>query len=486
MDYVSGIDRNQCCISSMEDAIDENNPIRFIDVYVSRLNICEMGFEHSEPRDTGRPSYAPRDLLKLYLYGYFNRVRSSRNLEKECYRNIEVMWLLNGLRPDHKTIARFRQDNPKALKKVFQDFVRLCAGLGLYGKELIAIDGSKFKAWNSKDRNYTKGKIQDRIHRAEEKITAYLEELEQTDKATVAGDQVIAIETAIQTLVERRTELEGYLESITCGEETQVSLTDPDSRLMKTKDGMSVCLNVQTAVDSKNKLIVEFAVCNQAQDKNLMSPMAEKASEILGADQMTVVADNGYDSVSDVAQTLAGNNIPVVCGGDYEFCYPTTAEEAEVITGYDETIARSVYIPSRNIYICPMGKFLYPSCYVTKKRIAKYGNPSACSHCPKKCTTMRYFYVERMIKKSEFSKECDLSPVPLKKIRILQNKAISSQRKCIVEHPFGTVKHDLGVRQLLLRGIRKAEGELSLAFLAFNMKRALNIVGIKILMTALG
>jgi len=350
---------------------------------------------------------------------------------------------------------------------------------------LIAIDGSKFKAWNGKDRNYTKGKIQDRIRRAEEKITAYLEELEQADKEMAAEDQVRAIEAAVQALVERRTELEGYLESITCGEETQVSLTDPDSRLMKTKDGMSVCLNVQTAVDSKNKMVVEFAVCNQVQDKNLMSPMAEKASEILSVDHMTIVADNGYDSVSDVAQVLAGNNIPVVCGGDYEFWYPTTEEEAETVTGYDETIARSVYIPSRNVYICPMGKFLYPSCYITKKHIAKYGNPSACSHCPKKCTTMRYFYVERMIKKSEFSKECDLSPVPLKKIRVLQNKAISSQRKCIVEHPFGTVKHDMGVRQLLLRGIRKAEGELSLAFLAFNMKRALNVVGIKNLMTAL-
>lgn len=248
---------------------------------------------------------------------------------------------------------------------------------------------------------------------------------------------------------------------------------------------MSVCLNVQTAVDSKNKMVVEFAVCNQVQDKNLMSPMAEKASEILSVDHMTIVADNGYDSVSDVAQVLAGNNIPVVCGGDYEFWYPTTEEEAETVTGYDETIARSVYIPSRNVYICPMGKFLYPSCYITKKHIAKYGNPSACSHCPKKCTTMRYFYVERMIKKSEFSKECDLSPVPLQKIRVLQNKAISFQRKCIVEHPFGTVKHDMGVRQLLLRSIRKAEGELSLAFLAFNMKRALNVVGIKNLMTAL-
>lgn len=486
MEYISGIDRNQCCISSLDDAIDENNPIRFIDVYVSGLDMAGMGFEHSDPQETGRPAYAPRDLLKLYLYGYFNRVRSSRNLEKECYRNIEVMWLLSGLCPDHKTIARFRQNNPKALKEVFRDFVRFCAKLGLYGKELIAIDGSKFKAWNGKDRNYTKGKIQDRIRRAEEKISAYLEELEQADKEAEAEDRIKGIETALEALMERRTELEGYLERVTSGEETQVSLTDPDSRLMKSKEGMSVCLNVQTAVDSKNKMVVEFAVCNQVQDKNLMSPMAEKASRILKSDHMTIVADNGYDSVSDVAQVLAGNNIPVVCGGEYEFWYPTTAEEGEAVTDYDETIARSVYIPSKNIYICPMGEFLYPSCYVTKKHIAKYGNPSACSHCPKKCTTMRYFYVERMIKKSEFSRECDLSPVTLKKIRILQNKGISSQRKCIVEHPFGTVKHDMGVRQLLLRGIRKAEGELSLAFLAFNMKRALNIVGIKKLMAALG
>ena len=377
MEYISGIDRNQYCINSLEDAIDENNPIRFIDVYVSRLDISEMGFEHSEPQDTGRPPYAPGDLLKLYLYGYFNRVRSSRNLEKECYRNIEVMWLLNGLCPDHKTIARFRQNNPKALKNVFRDFVRLCAGLGLYGKELIAIDGSKFKAWNSKDRNYTKGKIQDRIRRAEEKIAAYLEELEQTDR-TEAEEQVKAIEAAILALVEHRTELEGYLERVTCGEETQVSLTDPDSRLMKTKDGMSVCLNVQTAVDSKNKMVVEFAVCNQVQDKNLMSPMAEKVSEILESKHMVIVADNGYDSVSDVAQVLAGENVPVVAGGDYEFWYPTTGEEAEEVTDYDEAIARPVYLPDRNVYICPMGNFLYPSCYVKSKHIAKYANTRAC------------------------------------------------------------------------------------------------------------
>lgn len=258
MKHIFGIDRNQYYMCSLEDTIDENNPVRFIDAYVSRLDIKVMDFKRSEPKGIGRPSYAPLDLLKLYLYGYFNRVRSSRNLEKECYRNIEVIWLLGGLRPDHKTISRFRQENPKALKNVFRDFVRFCDDLGLYGKELIAIDGSKFKAWNSKDRNYTKGKIQDRIRRMEEKIAAYLEELEQTDKETAAEDQIRAAEIAIQALVKRRTELEGYLKSITCGEETQVSLTDPDSRLMKTKEGMSVCLNVQTAVDSKNKEVSLF------------------------------------------------------------------------------------------------------------------------------------------------------------------------------------------------------------------------------------
>ena len=484
MGYILGIDRNQYCINSLEDAIDENDPIRFIDVYVSRLDISEMGFEHSEPQDTGRPPYAPRDLLKLYLYGYFNRVRSSRNLEKECYRNIEVMWLLNGLRPDHKTIARFRQNNPKALKNVFRDFVRLCVGLGLYGKELIAIDGSKFKAWNSKDRNYTKGKIQDRIRRAEEKIAAYLEELEQTDK-TEAEEQVKAIEAAILALVEHRTELEGYLERVTCGEETQVSLTDPDSRLMKTKDGMSVCLNVQTAVDSKNKMVVEFAVCNQVQDKNLMLPMAEKVSGILESKHMVIVADNGYDSVSDVAQVLAGGNVPVVAGGDYEFWYPTTEEEGEEVTDYDETIARPVYLPDKNVYICPMGNFLYPSYYMRSKHIAKYANTRACFRCKKKCTSMKYYYAERRMNLSQFSKEYDPSPVPLKKIRVLQNKEIAVQRKCIVEHPFGTLKHDMGIAYLLLRTIPKAEGELSLAFLVFNIKRALNIVGIQKLLAVL-
>ena len=474
----------------LDDSIDENNPVRFVDAYVSQLDVGALGFQNSTPQETGRPAYSPKDLLKLYIYGYLNRVRSSRGLEKECYRNIEMIWLIKGLRPDHKTIARFRQINPKALKKVFQDFVHLCMRLDLMGKEMIAVDGSKFKAWNSRDRNFTKGKLDDRISRIEEKIATYLEELDKLDAAEKSESQLESkssksLYEAISVLAERKAVLEEYRDRVSCGEETQVSLTDPDSRLMKTKDGMAVCLNIQTAVDSRNKLVVEFEVENQVQDKNLMSPMAKKASEILETEHMIIVADNGYDSVSDVAQVLVGKNIPVVAGGDYEFWYPADEEEAEEVTDYDETIARPVYLPDRNVYICPMGKFLYPSCYVKSKHIAKYANTRECSRCTKKCTSMKYYYAERRMNLSEFSKEYDASPVPLKKIRVLQNKEIAAQRKCIVEHPFGTIKRNMGIAYLLLRTIPKAEGELSLAFLAFNIKRALNIVGIQKLLAVL-
>lgn len=184
-------------------------------------------------------------------------------------------------------------------------------------------------------------------------------------------------------------------------------------------------------------------------------------------------------SISDVAQVLAGGNTPVVCGADYEYWYPTSEDEATQNRDYDAAIARPVYLPDRNVYICPMGQFLYPSNYLHSKHVARYGNPKACAGCPKKCTRQKYYYAERKIRKSEFTKQYDDSPMPLKKNRVLQNKVIAAQRKCIVEHPFGTIKRGLGVAYLLLRTIPKAEGELSLAFLSFNMKRALNILGIQ-------
>ena len=232
---------------------------------------------HTEPCDTGRPPYDPRDLLKLYVYGYMNRVRSSRRLETESKRNLEVIWLLRRLSPDHKTIARFRHDNPRALKNVFRDFVRLCAREDLYGRELIAIDGSKFKAVNSKDRNFTREKLAERIRRIDERIEGYLRELDSGDSKESAcggGKSAQEIKGIISGLTERKQRYQGYKEELERTGETQKSLTDPDSRLMLSNGKMDVCYNVQTAVDAKNKMIAEFEATNNANDSNQITPMA--------------------------------------------------------------------------------------------------------------------------------------------------------------------------------------------------------------------
>ena len=209
MEFIIGEDRGQSSLlpDCLDDYIGEENTARVIDAYVESLDMSQLGFEKSVPNETGRPMYAPKDLLKLYIYGYMNRVRSSRNLERESHRNLEVIWLLKKLTPDHKTIARFRQQNPKALKNMFRDFVRLCSGLGLYGKELIAVGGSKFKAWNTKDRNFTKGKITDRIHRIDKKIEQYMTELDEQDKAEsndMEEPRAAKVQEILQQLTERK------------------------------------------------------------------------------------------------------------------------------------------------------------------------------------------------------------------------------------------------------------------------------------------
>ncbi len=483
MEYIAGKSREQVTMlpNCLDDYVDEEDSVRVIDAFVESLDMVSLGFEKSTPNSTGRPMYAPKDLLKLYIYGYMNRVRSSRSLEKETHRNLEVIWLLRTLKPDHKTIARFRQHNPVALKNVFRYFVQLCCGLNLYGRELIAVDGSKFKAWNTKDRNFTKGKLSDRIRRINEKIEAYMKELEQqdaTEEAMSTETQAVQTREILRQLTERKAMLEGYQEQLKIGDDTQISLTDPDSRLMKTKDGMDVCLNVQTAVDSKNKMIVEFDVINQVQDKNMLMPMTERASEILDSASLTVVADNGYNSVSDAAQVWAAGHTPVIAGGSYEFCFPADEQDAQEIAEYTPDVARSVYLPERNVFICPMGHMLHPVCYHRPKHVAKYMNYSTCRQCTQKCTTSQYYTAERLMKPSDFQREYNDSPVPLRKVQIGQNKEVVRQRKCIVEHPFGSIKRNMGISYLLVRGIEKARGELSLAFLGYNLKRAVQILGI--------
>lgn len=488
MEFICGEDREQGTFlpDRIEDYVAANNPVRVIDVYVDRLDMEQLGFEKYAPNDTGRPMYAPKDLLKLYLYGYMNRVRSSRNLEIETKRNLEVIWLLKKLSPDHKTIARFRQSNPVALKNVFKNFTCFCMSMGLYGKELIAVDGSKFKAWNSKDQNFTPGKLADRIAHINEKIDQYIALLNDEDYSAnsvednISEDDIINI---IANLCKRRQQYEEFQQTIEDQDVRQISLTDPDSRLMKTKDGMEVCLNIQTAVDSKHNMVAEFEVCSQVQDKNLMGPITKKAVEILDVPSLTVVADAGYDSASDIAGLIELGVNPHVAGANYDICVPCSEEESEIITDYEE--GRCIFVPERNIFICPMGKVLYPSSFHKRNQAARYRNGKACSTCTHKCGNETYRVAERNCVQSDFSKEYDDRNLYVRQIKVRADRNIIRKRKSIIEHVFGTVKRNLGISYLLLKGREKVTGELSLAFTAFNMKRAINILGTERLIQSL-
>ena len=487
MDYIKGADRHQTIMlpDCVDDYVDANNPVRVIDAYVNSLDMSALGFTRSQLNNTGRPPYCSKDLLKLYLYGYMNRIRSSRRLEAESKRNLEVIWLLGTLSPDHKTIARFRQENPEALKNVFRDFVRLCVRLGLYGKELLAIDGSKFKACNSKDRAFTEKKLADRIARLDSKIEEYVQKLEELDfeenriEANKASEE---IEQIIVGLVERKSDYEGYMQKIRESGETQITLTDPDSRLMVANGKADVCYNIQTAVDSKNKMIVEFDVSNNSQDKNQMGPMSEKAADVLGTQQFSVVADAGYDSASDIAHCLLNGVIPHVAGTIINICIPTDAAESE--SPKSQKNGRCVYLKDRNIAICPMGNFLYPSSYHKSNSAATFYS-KVCSTCSCKCTASRYKRFEMAMPQSEFSKDYDDKGLSVKQIGIIADKNIVSQRQSIVEHPFGTIKRTMDAGYMLTRGKQAVIGELALTFLAYNLKRAINILGTKQLESAI-
>jgi len=481
MEYICGASRNQEIFlpDIIDDYVAANNPVRVIEAYVESLNIAEMKFSKCEPNSTGRPMYDPKDVLKLYLYGYMNRVRSSRNLETETKRNLEVIWLMKKLSPDHKTIARFRQNNPEALKNVFRHFVKTCMNLGLYGRELIAVDGSKFKAWNTKDRNFTPGKLDDRIKNIDLKIDGYLSMLNDSDRHESADSELDKTEVLriIENLNKRKEKYQEIQKQISDTGVRQVSLTDPDSRLMKTKDGLDVCLNVQSAVDSKNNMIAEFRVESQVQDKNLMGPVAVQAAETLEVEALTVVADAGYDSASDVADLLVKGFKPHVCGANYDICVPCAEQDSKRISDYED--GRCVYIPDRNIFICPMGQILYPGSVNRNKQISKYTNSTACKNCKNKCTISHYKVAERQVIPSEFSKEYDDTDLFIKQIKVRVNREVIRKRKSIIEHTFGTIKRALGISYLLLRGKEKITGEISLAFTAFNMKRATNILGVQ-------
>jgi len=483
MEFISGAEREQLLFlpDCVDDYVGDENVVRVIDAYANSLDMRALGFSRPEPHDTGRPMYDPRDLLKLYIYGYMNRVRSSRRLEAETKRNLEVIWLLGKPSPDHKTIANFRRDNAVALKNVFRNFVRLCVKLGLYGRELVAIDGSKFKAVNSKDRNFNEKKLQERIQRLESRIEEYLREMDSSDtEEAVAADKKSAEEIAgiVAELAARKERYQSYAQELAQTGEAQKSLTDPDSRLMMANGKMDICYNVQTAVDSAYNLVAEFEVTNSTFDYNQLTPMAVRAKETLQAEGFSAVADAGYDIAQDiVAGILQGIDVHVA-GAEFDVCIP--AQELPDAEIHAHKNGRCLYIADRNIALCPMGRVLYPGYYKKTKGLGMFYNAPACSNCTCRCTKgVRYRRHEVAMPESAFTKTYNDENLRIKQIHIAPDPKRVRQRKCIVEHPFGTVKRSMDAGYCLTKGLQSVSGEFSLAFLAYNFKRAVNILGTK-------
>ena len=316
MKYIEGTDRNQLTFlpDCIEDYIDENNPVRVIDAFVNSLNMDSLGFERALPNQTGRPPYDPRDLLKLYIYGYLNKIRSSRKLMIECSRNIELFYLLNKLTPDFRTIADFRKNNTSAIKNTFRAFGKLCLKLNLFKKELLAIDGTKIRAVNSKENCYNSEVLEKKLSNIEEKLNDYLARLDESDKNEFDSEEISKekINEVIRELNERKEKYEGLLSELQESGNTQILTTDPDARRMHSKDGFHCCYNVQTAVDSESHLIAEYEVTNHNTDNGLLYETSKSAKELLQVSSIEIVADKGYESKTDILNCVLDGTAPTV------------------------------------------------------------------------------------------------------------------------------------------------------------------------------
>jgi transposase len=474
--YIKGQERNQIILfpESIDDYISDENPVRIIDAFVSNLDMKELGFTRSSPYSVGPPGYDPKDMLKLYLYGYLNQTRTSRRLEREATKNLEVIWLMKKLTPDFKTISEFRRNNKQALRQVFRKFTLLCKEWGLFGKELVAIDGSKFKADNSKKNNFSQKKIDRHLKYIDEKINGYIKMLDEGDAQDSPERNLSAseIKAKIEELNIRKEKYETIQEELTIKGEAELSTTDKDAKLMGgSKKAVEVGYNVQTAVDDKHNLIVDFDVINISSDQNQLSNMALKAKEILGVNELEVLADKGYYNADDLLNCEQNEITTYVPKPAYR---NGTGDENFKLDNFK-------YDPERDVYICPMGHELEREAKKdgTKKLCPYYQNYAACDKCEVKdrCTKAKK---GRQIRRS---KEQDI----LDKInaRTTENKEKYLKRQMIVEHPFGTVKRAMNAGYFLTRGFASVRAEVSLTFLAYNLKRVINILGVKAIMERL-
>jgi len=474
--FVEGIDRGQTTLfpECLEDWIDGDNPVRAIEAFVDGLDLSGLGFDGAAPEATGRPSYHPTVLLKLYIYGYLNRVQSSRRLEREAGRNVEVMWLTGRLIPDHKTIADFRKDNGGAIKQVCVQFIELCRQMGLLTTASVAIDGSKFKAVNTRDKNFTRGKVERRRAQLEASVGRYLAQLDTADLQE-PSDELAAKTTHLK---EKLAKLEGEMQRLAAMEQQmlaspdqQISLTDPDSRSMATSGRGSgvVGYNVQVAVDTEHHLIVTHEVTNDGSDRAQLANVASQAKEALGADKLEAVADRGYFNSDEILKCEeAGITVTLP--------KPMTSNaKAEGRFGKQDF----VYLGDEDVYRCPAGeklKYHYTN-EENGQKLRRYWT-NACRHCALKsrCTTGK----ERRITRWEH--EHVLEAVQR---RLDKNPQAMRRRRETVEHPFGTLKMRMGATHFLMKRLPKVATEMALHVLAYNLTRVMNIVGIQPLMAAI-
>jgi transposase len=474
--FVSGADRSQTTLfpECLDDWIDENNPVRVIDAFVDALNLGELGFEGVVPEATGRPSYHPAVLLKLYIYGYLNRVPSSRRLEREAGRNVEVMWLTGRLAPDHKTIADFRKDHGSAIRQVCTRFVALCREIGLLSGTSVAIDASKFKAVNTRDRNFTRAKLERRRAQIQESVARYLQQLDTADRqepSDVLAAKTSRLKEKIAKLGEEMRRLAEIEARMLASPDQQVSLTDPDARSMATSGRGSgvVGYNVQVAVETEHHLIIAHEVTNVGSDRAQLATMAKQAKAALGAETLDAVADRGYYN---------GEEILACEQADIAVTLPkpmTSGAKADGRFGKQDF----VYRPEADTYGCPAGQSLrFHYTNVENGLTLRRYWTTACPTCPIKsrCTPAK----ERRITRWEH--EDVLEAVQR---RLDENPSAMRTRRETVEHPFGTIKARMGATHFLMKRLPRVSGEMALHVLAYNLTRVLNIMGSKPLLAAI-
>ena len=474
--YIEGEDRAQITLlpECLDDYVGEDNPLRVVEVFVEQLDLRALGFEGAAPAATGRPSYHPSVLLKIYIYGYLNRIQSSRRLERETQRNVELMWLSGRLTPDFKTIADFRRDNGKAIRNVCRQFIELCRRLDLFSQSIVAIDGSKFKAVNNRDRNFTSAKLRARMEQIEQSIDRYLAAMDTADRTQpdVAEAKTSRLKDKIAKLKQQMQDLKAMEERLRVAPDGQVSLTDPDARSMATSGRGTgiVGYNVQTAVDDKHHLIVAHEVTNVGHDRAALATMAEQARDATGKEDLDVVADRGYFSGEEI---LACEQAGITA---YVPKPLTSNSKADGRFGKQDF----VYVAEKNEYRCPAGQSL----------IYRYTNLEAgltthaywSSHCQRcsiksQCTKLSF----RRVRRWEHEEVIEAM-----QRRIDRQPEKMRARRQTAEHPFGTIKHWMGSTHFLTKTLARVSTEMSLHVLAYNLKRLISILGIRPVLAAMG